>query len=236
MNNLIVSNNEAKMTSLELVDFINDQRINENEPVLHHKNFLAKVPLVLGIETSAKFSADLPDVYGRPRKGYKFKKREACLMAMSYSYDLQAKVFDRMTEMEDKQVNTLPDFNNPVIAARAWADAKESEQKALVALEGAKPAIEFVERYTQSTGDKGFRSVCKLLKANENKFREFLLNEKILYRLDGNLTPYGNHIDAGRFAISTGISDSEHAYTQAKFTPKGINWVAGLWAVYNLKG
>ena len=90
------------MTSLELVDFINSTR-KGGEAVLLHKNFTAKVLQVLGEETSAKFLADLPDSYGRPRRGYRFPKREACLMAMSYSYELQAKVFDRMTELEEGQ-------------------------------------------------------------------------------------------------------------------------------------
>ena len=90
------------MTSLELVDFINSTR-KDGEAVLLHKNFTAKVLQVLGEETSAKFLADLPDSYGRPRRGYRFPKREACLMAMSYSYELQAKVFDRMTELEEGQ-------------------------------------------------------------------------------------------------------------------------------------
>lgn len=100
------------MTSLELVDFINDDRKAkayaagmafpcEGYPKLMHKNFLAKVPEVLGA-TSADFSADLPDGYGRARRGYSFPKREACLMAMSYSYELQAKVFDRMSALESK--------------------------------------------------------------------------------------------------------------------------------------
>ncbi|WP_447810985.1 transporter [Pseudomonas putida] len=102
------------MTSLELVDFINDDRKAkayaagmgfpcEGYPKLMHKNFLAKVPEVLGA-TSADFSADLPDGYGRARRGYSFPKREACLMAMSYSYELQAKVFDRMTALESKPI------------------------------------------------------------------------------------------------------------------------------------
>lgn len=39
-----------------------------------------------------------------PRSIYTFPKREACLMAMSYSYELQAKVFDRMTALEERQV------------------------------------------------------------------------------------------------------------------------------------
>lgn len=87
------------MTSLGMVEYINSQR-KKGEPELQHKHFLAKVLQVLGEETSAIFLADLPDSYGRSRRGYRFPKREACLMAMSYSYDLQAKVFDRMTALE----------------------------------------------------------------------------------------------------------------------------------------
>jgi hypothetical protein len=87
------------MTSLELVEFINTFRKAQAAQAgqefpskgfaeLQHKDFLEKVLIVL--ETSAEFSADLPDSYGRARKGYRFPKREACLMAMSYSYELQA--------------------------------------------------------------------------------------------------------------------------------------------------
>lgn len=67
-----------------------------------HKNVLVDIRGMLdGLEmTSADFSANLPDTYGRPQPGYRLPKREACLMAMSYSYDLQAKVFDRMTALE----------------------------------------------------------------------------------------------------------------------------------------
>lgn len=40
------------------------------------------------------------DAQNKERPCFKFPKREACLMAMSYSYDLQAKVYDKMTAME----------------------------------------------------------------------------------------------------------------------------------------
>ena len=121
------------MTSLELVDYINSVRA-EGEPELLHKNFLAKVPQVLGEETSAKFLADLPDSYGRPRRGYRLPKREACLMAMSYSYELQAKVYDHMTALEHQLTTpALPDFTNPVAAARAWADQYEKLGQAAIA-------------------------------------------------------------------------------------------------------
>lgn len=172
----------------------------------------------------------------RPMIVYMVNKRDSYVIVAQMQPKFTAKLVDRWQELEAKQSIVLPDFNNPVIAARAWADAKESEQKALVALESAKPAIEFVERYIESSGNKGFRDVCKLLKVKENKFREFLIDSKIMYRLDGNLTPYCNHLDAGRFEVIAGLSENIHAYTQAKFTPKGINWVAGLLAVHNLKG
>ena len=61
MNALITTNTQTvTMSSLEMVDYINSTR-KEGEAELLHKNFLAKVPQVLGKETSAKFLADLPD-------------------------------------------------------------------------------------------------------------------------------------------------------------------------------
>lgn len=92
----------VSMSSLELVQFINSKR-KTDEPVLTHKNFIAKVPRVLGADQSAKYSADYLDSRGRQQKCFVFPKREACLMAMSYSYDMQAMVFDRMTALEDQE-------------------------------------------------------------------------------------------------------------------------------------
>lgn len=124
----------------------------------------------------------------------------------------------------------LPDFADPVAAARAWADATESKLKAETALALAAPKVEFVDRYvTADTGAKGFRQVCKLLKANEARFREFLAEEKIMYRLQGDLVAYQNHIDAGRFECKTGEANG-HAFSRCLFSPKGVEWVAGEWA------
>ena len=124
MNALLNPASPVTMTSLELVDYINTER-DETEAELTHANFLAKVPKVLA-ETSHFFECDLPDGYGRPRKAYRFPKREACLMAMSYSYDLQAKVFDRMTALESAATPAIPNFANPADAARAWAAEYEA--------------------------------------------------------------------------------------------------------------
>lgn len=95
----------------------------------------------------------------------------------------------------------------------------------------AAPKIQFVDSYVNATGSLGFRETCKLLHAKENAFRQFLLDNDIMYLLAGKLTPYAQHIDAGRFTIKTGENQNNgHAFTQNKFTPKGIQWIAGLWA------
>ncbi|MFA6180385.1 MAG: phage antirepressor KilAC domain-containing protein [Candidatus Methylopumilus sp.] len=226
----IQANNEITMTSLELVEFINSQR-NVGEAELQHKHFLEKVKKVLG-EPAENLAGLYKAGNGQMQPCYKFPKREACLMAMSYSYDLQAKVFDKMTALESGQYKIPTTLSSALRLAASQAELLEVQTQII---EQQKPAVQFVERYVESSGNKGFREVCKLLKVKENQFREFLIDQKIMYRLGGNLTPYSDHIDASRFETNAGISAGEHAYTQAKFTPKGINWVAGLWAVYNLE-
>lgn len=86
------------MTSLELVEFINGQR-GPDKVRLRHDHFMAKVPKVLGFH-APKFLGTQKYGNGNSREICVFPKREACLMAMSYSYELQAIVYDRMTAQE----------------------------------------------------------------------------------------------------------------------------------------
>lgn len=105
MKDLITTVSPALMSSLELVEFVNSLRL-EDEAVLTHANFLKKVPLVLN-GGEVNFYSTYLDTQNKERPCYKFPKREACLMAMSYSYELQAIVYDRMTELETSQ-ESLP--------------------------------------------------------------------------------------------------------------------------------
>lgn len=135
----ITGGSAATMTSLELVDFINAHRKQQAEqagqpfpsdefPELLHKNFLAKVPEVLG-ERSAEFLADLPDSYNRPRRGYRFPKREACLMAMSYSYELQAAVFDHMTALEERVAKPLTAAEQLLASVQLTVDLERRQRQ-----------------------------------------------------------------------------------------------------------
>jgi phage antirepressor YoqD-like protein len=224
------------MTSLELVEFINGQR-KPIEPELRHDNFMAKAPKVLGEEHALNFKDMVTVTIGggatRQSPIYRFPKREACLMAMSYSYELQAKVFDRMTALETEKGSNLPQtFAQALRLAAEQAEKIEEQQKAL---ELAAPKVQFVDSYVESTGLKGFREVAKLLKIKEPDFRVFLIDNKIMYRLGGEWMAYQNHIDAGRFEVKTGVSrQNDHAFNTCKFTSKGVEWVAAQlasWAV-----
>ncbi|ARF50024.1 Rha family transcriptional regulator [Pantoea stewartii] len=120
---IVISSTETPtMSSLEMVDYINADRKSKAEALglkfpckqyrtLQHKDLLKKTPKVLGEEHSAKFFAQYKDSTGRDLPCYQFPKREACLMAMSYSYELQAQVFDHMTALEGGSDVNLLDFS-----------------------------------------------------------------------------------------------------------------------------
>lgn len=130
----------------------------------------------------------------------------------------------------------LPNFLDPVAAARAWADSEEQKQILQIELAAAAPAVEFVGRYVESTGLMTFRQVAKLLKVKEPEFREFLRAAKIMYVLNGEWTAHAPHIEAGRFEVRAGTAQvSGHAYSTSKFTPKGVEWVAGELAKWQLE-
>lgn len=56
-----------------------------------------------------------------------------------------------------------------------------------------------------------------------------------MYKLGGEWMPFAAHIDAGRFEVKAGTAANEHAFNSARFTPKGIAWVAGEYAKYQLE-
>lgn len=236
----------ATMTSLELVAFINDDRKERAQAVgvsfpsygfakLEHADFMKKVHTVLG-ERAGNFSATYqipgPNGSSRTAPGYRFPKREACLMAMSYSYELQAKVFDRMTALEQVMVQPAAIQVPQTLAQALRLAADQAEQieaqKAAIAL--AAPKVEFVDLYVKSAGFFGFREVCKVLAVNEAEFRQFLLEREVMYLLGRKMTPRAEHMKAGRFVCKAGRArTNDHAFTQPKFTAKGLNWIAGMW-------
>lgn len=169
---------------------------------------------------------------GNTYEEYLLDKRSSVILVAQNCPEFTAAIVDRWQWLESQQAPKIPQTYAAALieAGRLALEVeKQAEQLAVAA-----PKVAFVDRYVASTGNKGFRQVAKLLKAKENSFRAFLSVNKILYQLGGEWVPYQNHIEAGRFEVSTGTAN-EHAYNTSRFTPKGVEWIAGLWAVHNLK-
>lgn len=162
---------------------------------------------------------------GRPAVVFHVNKRDSYVVVAQLSPEFTAVLVDRWQELEDKS-------QQPKLPSNYLEALQHLIEKETLLLEQA-PKVAFVDRYVNCTGNKGFRQVCKLLKANESEFRLFLVSEKIMYRLGGEWVAYESHIKAKRFTTYTGEGNG-HAYNTAMFTPKGVQWVAGLWIARDL--
>lgn len=189
-------------------------------------------------EDATGFRAIYLDSMNRQQTEYLLDREHTDCLLTGYSAAMRMAVIKRWRELEGggRVIATLPDFSNPAAAARAWAEQFELQQQASQALAIAAPKVAFVDRYVEARGSMGFRQVAKMLNASERQFRQMLLDKGVMYYLGGVLTPYSQHQETGRFEVKTGTSITNgHAFNQARFTSKGVNWVAGLWAQYNLE-
>lgn len=177
-----------------------------------------------------------PDARSRDIDNYNKALFDALTHAGVWEEDSQVKrIIDRWLELENGQQVSVP--QSLPEALRLAADLAEEKQKLTAELAAAVPKVEFVDRYCTARGSMSFRQMAKLLGAKEPEFRLFLIESDIMYRLAGTLTPHHQHIDLGRFEVKTGTTaSSNYAFSQARFTAKGIKWIGGLWAEHRAKG
>lgn len=200
------------MSSEEIAALVNSRHDSVKRAIerLAKSGSISQPPLVDGIRSAN----------GVVTQVYQIGKRDSYVIVAQLSPEFTAALVDRWQELESSNHQAIP---------KSFAEALQLAANQAAELEAARPAIEFVERYVESTGNMGFRQVAKLLKIKENDFRAFLQDNKIMYRLGSEWMPYAPHIDAGRFHVTTGTSGADHAYSTAKFTPKGVEWIAKLW-------
>ncbi|MDE1557306.1 MULTISPECIES: phage antirepressor KilAC domain-containing protein [Comamonas] len=224
MNQLTVAGSAPlTMTSAEIGELVESRHDSVKRTIerLAERGVIQLPPLV-----------DVPNHLGQTVSVYQLEKRDSLVVVAQLSPEFTARIVDRWQELEAQQAPALPATYLDALRAHLASEEKAAAlaievQKKEQALVEAAPKVEFVERYVQaSSGALGFRQVCKTLCLNEKWLAEFLELHQIMYRLGGKLTPYQQHIQAGRFEVKTGVSDSGYGYVQPKFTPKGVEWLA----------
>ena len=137
-------------------------------------------------------------------------------------------------EMEKKLANknslVLPDFTNPVEAARAWANEYEAKQKALTEITKMKPKAEFYDTVANSESLLSMGHVAKTLDMGigRNKLFEFLRSNGIL---NSQNIPYQRFVNAGYFKLveSTYMAgDNQVVATTTYVKQKGIDYIRKL--------
>lgn len=188
--------------------------------------------MVKSLETAQRLSQPVNEsVYereGEMRQEFLLNKRDSLLTVSRLSPAFTAEMLDRWQERE--KTISLPDFTNPAAAARAWAEQYEKRQRAEEQLALTAPKAEFFDQYVRVEESLGFRQICKMLRVKEPQFRSFLLERNIMQRINGTLMPPQYHIDAGYFTVHGGVGENQRSWSQARFTAKGVKWVADLWA------
>lgn len=171
---------------------------------------------------------------GQTYEEYLLDKDTSLTLLLGYDPVARMKVVKRWQELEAQQAPKLPQTMAQALRLAAeQAEQIEAQQEQLAL---AAPKVEYVDRYVAANGSMGFRQVAKLLQANEHEFRAWLQDAKIMYRLGNEWTAYQNHIEAGRFVVRAGVATAnEHAFNTTKFTPKGVEWVAGLWGKHKAR-
>ena len=168
------------------------------------------------------------DSMNRQQTEYLLDEELTMTLVTGYNIVLRNRVIKRWKELENRELSKMEILQM----------ALESEQQKLVLqqqLEIQAPKVAFVDKYVAGNGNKTFRQVAKLLQVKENTFRSFLVENKIMYLLNGEWTAYQNHVDAKRFHVKTGVSEFGHAFNHALFTPKGIEWIAAELAKSNVR-
>ncbi|WP_065202541.1 phage antirepressor KilAC domain-containing protein [Chromobacterium subtsugae] len=123
-----------------------------------------------------------------------------------YNVRLRKRIIDRWMELEQKvAAPVLPDFQDPVAAARAWADQLEGrqiaeQQKVLLEHKVAEqaPKVQFHDDVANTINCQTMDEVAKELGTGRNRLYAFLREKGVLMQSN---EPYQRFIDQGYFRV-----------------------------------
>jgi len=176
-----------------------------------------------------------PEGGGRPTEVYDLTKRDTLVVVSGYNDELRARIIDRWTELEARvrRAPALPDFTNPIEAARAWAN--ECEQKQLAQQKAVALAQENAEFAPKAAAHdriaESFGSVCRKIAAKNlgvppKQLNRWMATNGWTYPHGRDTLAYQSKIAAGflEHKVETGDKDDGTTWTSTRVhvTPKGM--------------
>lgn len=150
-------------------------------------------------------------------------KRDSIVVVAQLSPEFTARLVDRWQELENQSLKPqLPDFTNPVEAARAWANEVEAKQIAQEKLKLAAPKVEYFDRVADVNNYMNATTVGQKVGMSGNALNKHLEQFNV----------YNRTIKTGRvfqqWFIDKGLGvmkKTDNGYNQSRFTNKGEQWV-----------
>lgn len=141
-------------------------------------------------------------------------------------------LFDEALPAMRKGEIRLPNFNNPVEAARAWADAEEAKQIAETKVAELAPKADFYDDVMDDTGFFTLNEAAKMLHAGIHEFLALLRSKKILMSSGRKVNvPYQSQVNNGNFVIKYRKPEgSIYSKPVVYVTDKGFSHIRQVWA------
>lgn len=172
-----------------------------------HKNVIRDIRSILDTD-EGEFNAlnfelvNYKDVKGEERPMYVMSRDGFVLLGMGFTgakaLAMKVAYITRFNEMEEELRNPstrLPNFNNPVEAARAWADAKEAEMLAQAQVQVLAPKADTYDNVVADRQCTLTDFARKLSGVNTVAIKRSLLNNDIMYKSANCYKVYSKYRD-----------------------------------------
>lgn len=205
MNNLIVPQNQPlTMSSKDIAAVVQSRH-----------DSVKRTMITLQSKGLITFTQTVEKGEGRPAEVYHVNKRDSYVVVAQLSPEFTAALVDRWQDLENQSKPQIP---------QTYAEALQLAADQAKQLELAAHKVEFHDKIVNDEKTFSFRDAAKKIQQRPNKFIEWLRDSG--YICLNNLSKQ-QYITQGLFATHSGVSDSEHHFTQCRVTGKGLAYFAG---------
>ncbi len=229
--------NGAVMNSLDLLDHINTFRIEEGKTKQTHSNFMKKIRDELD-EAVVDFEGSYKGKDNAKTNCYFLPKDECMRMALRESKHVRKnmvkKLNDLLVDHNNQQqgqvapVQALPNFSNPIEAARAWADELEQKQLAHVQLQEQAPKVEYCDKVLTSEGGLRTTEIATEFGLSAIALNAILKNQRVQRKVGGRWVLTVAFSGQGYSEESTFIDIKGRSHHSLLWTEKGRSLIHEL--------